>query len=360
MTYSCARFAHDDATLEEAQAAKHELVCRKLGLDRHPGARLLDVGCGWGSMAIHAALRHGARVIGITLSREQVSEARRRVDGGRRGRPGGDPSPGLPRPRRRAVRRHLLDRHVRARRLLAGVPVLRDARPGLIRPTGRLLNHAISTPGGSVFGRQFLHRSLRVPRRRAHRRRRRRRGHGARRVRGPRRRIAARALQPDAPPLGGQPRGALGRGRRPGRCAPGPASGGCTWPPRPTASTTAASPSTRCSAWSPTPPGRAGMPATRAGWERWTPVPGGTNQVRRRGSADGELLAVDAGRPEAGHGRGQLAEDARPPRRRVRRRRWGRRRQPPSRSSGTSGMRASSGTPRPSASWAPPPLPKSS
>jgi cyclopropane-fatty-acyl-phospholipid synthase len=54
LTYSCARFADEGTTLEDAQAAKHELVCAKLGLRDRPGMRLLDVGCGWGSMAVHA------------------------------------------------------------------------------------------------------------------------------------------------------------------------------------------------------------------------------------------------------------------------------------------------------------------
>lgn len=62
MTYSCARFTDPDATLEQAQAAKHELVCRKLGL--RPGMRLLDVGCGWGEMVVHAATRHGVEAVG--------------------------------------------------------------------------------------------------------------------------------------------------------------------------------------------------------------------------------------------------------------------------------------------------------
>ena len=81
MTYSCARFATDETSLEEAQAAKHELICRKLGLDRERpgGTRLLDVGCGWGSMAIHAARHHQVAVTGIALSRAQVDEAKRRV-----------------------------------------------------------------------------------------------------------------------------------------------------------------------------------------------------------------------------------------------------------------------------------------
>jgi cyclopropane-fatty-acyl-phospholipid synthase len=77
MTYSCAYWRTGAQTLEEAQDAKRELVCSKLALQ--PGERLLDVGCGWGSMAIHAATRHGARVLGVTLSEPQVEEARRRA-----------------------------------------------------------------------------------------------------------------------------------------------------------------------------------------------------------------------------------------------------------------------------------------
>lgn len=77
MVYSCAYWPEPDATLEEAQRDKLELVCRKLALT--PGQRLLDVGCGWGSMAIHAAREHGVRVVGVTLSREQAAYARKRV-----------------------------------------------------------------------------------------------------------------------------------------------------------------------------------------------------------------------------------------------------------------------------------------
>jgi cyclopropane-fatty-acyl-phospholipid synthase len=79
MTYSCAFFskAGDGATLEEAQFAKLELVCMKLGL--REGERVLDVGCGWGSFAIHAAREHGVNVVGITLSEPQAEFARRRV-----------------------------------------------------------------------------------------------------------------------------------------------------------------------------------------------------------------------------------------------------------------------------------------
>ncbi|MEV6764909.1 cyclopropane-fatty-acyl-phospholipid synthase family protein [Streptomyces sp. NPDC051105] len=79
MVYSCAYWgAVEDAdTLETAQRDKLELVCRKL--DLRPGQRLLDVGCGWGSMAIHAAREHGASVVGVTLSQEQAAYARKRV-----------------------------------------------------------------------------------------------------------------------------------------------------------------------------------------------------------------------------------------------------------------------------------------
>jgi cyclopropane-fatty-acyl-phospholipid synthase len=73
MTYSCAVWEREDVTLEQAQAAKYELVCRKLGLE--PGKRLLDVGCGWGGMVLHAAATHGVRAVGITLSRRQAEWA---------------------------------------------------------------------------------------------------------------------------------------------------------------------------------------------------------------------------------------------------------------------------------------------
>jgi cyclopropane-fatty-acyl-phospholipid synthase len=66
MTYTCACFPSEDATLEEAQAFKYDLVARKL--DLKPGMRLLDVGCGWGGMVRHAAREYGVRVIGVTLS----------------------------------------------------------------------------------------------------------------------------------------------------------------------------------------------------------------------------------------------------------------------------------------------------
>ncbi|NWF29897.1 class I SAM-dependent methyltransferase [Streptomyces sp. PKU-EA00015] len=77
MVYSCAYWDEGEGTLEDAQRDKLDLVCRKLGLAK--GDRLLDVGCGWGSMAIHAAREYGAQVTGITLSREQAAYARKRI-----------------------------------------------------------------------------------------------------------------------------------------------------------------------------------------------------------------------------------------------------------------------------------------
>ncbi|MGW4049825.1 class I SAM-dependent methyltransferase [Streptomyces sp. NPDC004779] len=76
MVYSCAYWT-DGGTLEDAQRDKLDLIARKLALKE--GDRLLDVGCGWGSMAIHAAREYGARVVGITLSREQAAFARKRI-----------------------------------------------------------------------------------------------------------------------------------------------------------------------------------------------------------------------------------------------------------------------------------------
>lgn len=77
MTYSCAYFETPDDTLEAAQERKHDLICRKLQLSR--GQRLLDIGCGWGSLLLHAATRYGVRGVGITLSAPQVQLARARA-----------------------------------------------------------------------------------------------------------------------------------------------------------------------------------------------------------------------------------------------------------------------------------------
>ncbi|WP_408896007.1 class I SAM-dependent methyltransferase [Nocardioides sp. R1-1] len=77
MTYTCAVYPNDEATLEEAQEHKYDLICRKLGLE--PGQRLLDIGCGWGGMVRHAAKHYGVRVIGVTLSREQATWAQEEI-----------------------------------------------------------------------------------------------------------------------------------------------------------------------------------------------------------------------------------------------------------------------------------------
>ena len=77
MTYTCACYPTADATLEEAQAHKYDLVCRKLGLQA--GMRLLDVGCGWGGMVRFAAEHYGVQALGVTLSRRQAEWAKERI-----------------------------------------------------------------------------------------------------------------------------------------------------------------------------------------------------------------------------------------------------------------------------------------
>ena len=77
MTYTCAVFTRPDASLEEAQWEKYDLIARKL--DLRPGQRLLDVGCGWGGMVRHAAREYGVRALGVTLSREQATWAQQAV-----------------------------------------------------------------------------------------------------------------------------------------------------------------------------------------------------------------------------------------------------------------------------------------
>ena len=78
MAYTCAVYPDADATLEEAQFEKFDLVCRKLAL--RPGMRLLDVGCGWGGMVVHAVRHYGVEALGVTLSHRQVEWAQREID----------------------------------------------------------------------------------------------------------------------------------------------------------------------------------------------------------------------------------------------------------------------------------------
>ena len=142
MTYTCACYPTEQSTLEEAQAAKYELVFRKLGL--RPGQRLLDVGCGWGGMVRHAA-RQGVRALGVTLSAEQATWAQEAI-------------------RREGLQdlaevRHLdyrdvaedgfdavssigLTEHIGVANYPAYFRFLRER----LRPGGRLLNHCITRP----------------------------------------------------------------------------------------------------------------------------------------------------------------------------------------------------------------------
>lgn len=78
MVYSCAYFRRAQQPLDQAQEQKLELVCQKLRLE--PGESFLDIGCGWGSLALHAAGKRNARAYGITLSREQAGFAKRRIE----------------------------------------------------------------------------------------------------------------------------------------------------------------------------------------------------------------------------------------------------------------------------------------
>jgi cyclopropane-fatty-acyl-phospholipid synthase len=78
MAYTCAVFPSSDASLESAQEEKFDLVCRKLGLE--PGMRLLDVGCGWGGMTMHAVKHYGVKAIGVTLSQQQAAYGKESIE----------------------------------------------------------------------------------------------------------------------------------------------------------------------------------------------------------------------------------------------------------------------------------------
>jgi cyclopropane-fatty-acyl-phospholipid synthase len=77
MAYTCAVYASESTSLEDAQFAKFDLVAKKLAL--RPGMRLLDVGCGWGGMVMHAARNYGVRALGVTLSANQAEWAQKRI-----------------------------------------------------------------------------------------------------------------------------------------------------------------------------------------------------------------------------------------------------------------------------------------
>lgn len=78
LVYTCAYFRRDGDSLEEAQVAKMDHVCRKLGLE--PGDRVVEAGCGWGALALHMARHYGARVRAFNISRDQIEYARRRAE----------------------------------------------------------------------------------------------------------------------------------------------------------------------------------------------------------------------------------------------------------------------------------------
>ncbi len=157
MTYSCAYWDDGAATLEDAQEAKYEHICRKLGL--RPGMRLLDVGCGWGGMVLHAAREYGVEAVGITLSPPQQELATRRVEAaGLTGkveirvqdyRDLGDE-------RFDAISSIGMFEHVGAAKLREYASTLF----GVLEPGGRLLNHGISRPAGpgALAPRSFLNR----------------------------------------------------------------------------------------------------------------------------------------------------------------------------------------------------------
>ena len=150
MTYTCACYPHADASLEEAQDYKHDLVARKLGL--RPGMRLLDVGCGWGGMVRHAAREYGVRALGVTLSKQQAAWGQRAIEE--------QGISGL------AEVRHLdyrdvtetgfdavssigLTEHIGKAQLPGYFAFLY----GKLRPGGRLLNHCITRPSNSAPAR---------------------------------------------------------------------------------------------------------------------------------------------------------------------------------------------------------------
>ena len=143
MAYTCAVYPTEETTLEDAQWAKHDLVARKLALA--PGMRLLDVGCGWGGMVIHAAKEYGVRALGVTLSRKQAEWGQKAIA-----------EAGLT---ELAEIRHLdyrdvtetgfdavssigLTEHIGESQLAAYFQFLHDK----LRPGGRLLNHCITRP----------------------------------------------------------------------------------------------------------------------------------------------------------------------------------------------------------------------
>jgi cyclopropane-fatty-acyl-phospholipid synthase len=143
MAYTCACYPTADATLEQAQAYKFDLVARKLAL--RPGMRLLDVGCGWGGMVMHAAKNYGVQALGVTLSAEQASWAQRAI----KERGLSDLAEvrhldyrDVPESDFDAVSSIGLTEHIGKAQLPGYFAFLH----GKLRPLGRLLNHCITRP----------------------------------------------------------------------------------------------------------------------------------------------------------------------------------------------------------------------
>ncbi len=143
LTYSCAVFHDRSDSLEQAQENKYELICRKLGLE--PGMRLLDIGCGWGGMVLHAARHHGVRAVGVTISTRQAELAEKRaVEAGLSDQV----------EFRLQDYRDVIDGPYDAISSIGMFEHVGEARlseyferiHGLLRPGGRLLNHGISRP----------------------------------------------------------------------------------------------------------------------------------------------------------------------------------------------------------------------
>lgn len=146
MTYTCAVFPEQTSTVEEAQFTKHDLVARKLGLTE--GMRLLDVGCGWGGMVIHAAEHYGVRGTGVTLSRQQAQWAQKVI--AERGL--ADLAEvrhldyrDVPEGEFDAVSSIGLTEHIGRAQLPEYFRSLHDR----LKPGGRLLNHCITRPDGT-------------------------------------------------------------------------------------------------------------------------------------------------------------------------------------------------------------------
>ena len=158
MAYSCAYFTAPGQTVEEAQRAKLDLVCRKLGLE--PGMTMLDVGCGWGSLSLHAAEHFGVRVTGVTIAAEQQRFVDRRIrERGLEDRVEIRLQDYREVPERGhfdAVGSLEMGEHVGERRYPAYVDVLQRA----VKPGGRVLVQQMSRtgrhPGGGPFIESFI------------------------------------------------------------------------------------------------------------------------------------------------------------------------------------------------------------